>query len=461
MTSLRASGVRRLNALLQQSREPVFVIDPQGRFVFVNRAWEELTGHSAERTLGGTTIPVGASSATDSESAFFPPAEAFNGVPSGGINLIVREGGERLWRRVEFWPYHDPEGKLLGIFGLVRDVNAHPHAPEAESLKARSELLEAREALRLRHGFDTLVGRGPRHERLLEQITAAASSRAPVLLVGEPGTGKRQIARILHQRGSTPDAPLVPIDVSALSADVVEKELFFPQVDGTARLGLPEDATLSFGDLVDLPRDLQARLATAIRGSSIRLIARTCVDPEQAARDDRLRSDLYYTLTVLVLRLAPLRERIDELPLLAQHFLEVANRRGPGRRSGFHPETLEVLAAYDWPGNLRELARVIESAHGRGETDRITAEDLPAAIRGDLASSYAAPMPTPAITPLDLWLTQLERRLIEQALQRARQNKSRAAELLDISRPRLYRRIKELNIPDEGDAAEDVPAESR
>jgi DNA-binding NtrC family response regulator len=296
---------------------------------------------------------------------------------------------------------------------------------------------------------------------LIEQIASASSSRRPVLIVGEPGTGKRQVARVLHQKGMTPDGPLLPLDVAALPAEVLDRELFGREAAGPPRLAAPEHATILLGDVADLPRDLQARLASALRASPVRLIATTVADPDQAVRDERLRSDLYFALTVFVLRLAPLRERIEELPLLAQHFLESANHRGARRRSGFHPEALRILAAYDWPGNLRELARVVEAAHAQGDDDRIAVEDLPAAVRGDLASFYAPPIPPPAVMPLDHWLIQLERRLIEQALQRARQNKSRAAELLDISRPRLYRRIKELNIPDEGDSSDGGPAEGR
>ncbi len=171
---------------------------------------------------------------------------------------------------------------------------------------------------------------------------------------------------------------------------------------------------------------------------------------------ERLRPDLYYALTTLVIRTRPLRERLDELPLLAQSLLERTNARGARQRGGFSPEALAALLAYDWPGNLRELARVVEAAHARGEGDWIDVDDLPAAIRGHLGAAYTPPpMPT-QVTPLDDLLTQVERRLIEQALQRARQNKSRTAELLGISRPRLYRRIKELNLPDVPDPAEDA-----
>jgi DNA-binding NtrC family response regulator len=182
----------------------------------------------------------------------------------------------------------------------------------------------------------------------------------------------------------------------------------------------------------------------------------TAGDPEAAQRAERLRLDLYYALTPMVVRLTPIRERLDDLPLLAQHFLERANQRGERQRSGFSPEALAVLLNYDWPGNVRELARVIDEAQARAAGDRIDVDDLPGTIRGHIGAAYSPPPLPPAATPLDELLTEVERRLIEQALRRARQNKSRAAEILGISRPRLYRRIKELNLPDEAETPREI-----
>ena len=190
-------------------------------------------------------------------------------------------------------------------------------------------------------------------------------------------------------------------------------------------------------------------------------MAATAIDPARSFAEDRLRPDLYFALTGLVLPLRPLRDRLDELPLLAQHILERTNRRVTRQRGGFAPEALDALLAYDWPGNLRELTRAIEHAHSRGPEDRIGPDDLPADIRGSLASAYTPPTTPTTTTPLDDLLTTLERRIIEQALHRSGQNKSRAAELLDISRPRLYRRIKELNIPDVPDPADQPPVDGR
>lgn len=461
MASSRVPGAR-LESLWQQAREPVFVLSPDCKLVLVNRAWEELTGHPAEQALGlvcrahGPTRPGDLAGLAGS---FHPPAEALAGQPAGGPTLIVHPSGERRWRRIEFWPFHDEHGELIVLFGMVRPPEAPPMVPDADSQHLRHELLEVRNRLFERHGFDSLIGAGPAHRRLLEQIRAAAATTVPVLIAGEPGTGKRLVARSIHQIGPAPQAPLVPFDCAALPAEVLERELFDGRAaEAGAPLSLPEGATLLLGDVLDLPRDLQVRLAAAL-DQPFRLLATTAGDLDGAVRAEGLHPDLFFALTTLVIRLQPLRERVEEIPLFVQHFLERANQRGARQQSGFTPEALAVLQGYDWPGNLRELARVIDDAHERSQGDLIAVEDLPAAIRGHVGAAYTPPpMPT-ALTPLDDLLTQVERRLIEYALQRARQNKSRAADLLGISRPRLYRRIKELGLPDEPETVEE-PASS-
>jgi DNA-binding NtrC family response regulator len=295
----------------------------------------------------------------------------------------------------------------------------------------------------------------------------------PVLIVGEPGTGKRHVARTIHLRGPGRQRHLVAFDCEALSAETLESELFgadgrdpstvgpTPPSGGAGRprLSVGDGSTLLLGEVLMLPRDLQARLVAAL-DSRVRLLATTTLDPESALRDGRLRPELYFTLTTLVIRLDPLRDRRDELPALAQHFLERANERGGEQRSGFSPQGISALTSYDWPGNLPELARVVEQAHARyrGTGHLIAPEDLPMTIRGNLGAAFPPPtLPNP-IKPLDELLTEIERRLIETAMRQARSNKSRAAELLGISRPRLYRRIKELNLPDDEPPDETDPS---
>lgn len=447
MASPRNSSAR-LDTLWQHAREPAFWLNPELKLAWVNHAWEQLTGYRAADVTGLACRAHGPTRAGDLPGlvgSFYPPSEALAGQPAAARTLIIHSSGERRWRRIEFRPFHDEKGNLLGLLGLVGAAEAQASGRESESLRLRTELLIVRERLQERHGSDVLIGEGPAHRRLLEQIEAAAATSVAVLIVGEPGTGKHVVARAIHHQSPRKQTPLLPIDCAALPAEVIERELFGG--GGSARLTLAEGSSVLIGDILDLPRDLQGRLVEGL-DPRFRLLATTAGDPDAALQQERLRADLYYVLTALVIRLRPLRERLPELPLLAQHLLERANSRSERQRGGFTEAAMSALLAFDWPGNLRELARVIDDAHGTGGSHLIEADDLPTAIRGHFASSYNPPPAPPGAVPLDELLTQVERRLIESTLQRCRQNKSRAAELLGISRPRLYRRIKELELPD-------------
>lgn len=460
--------------LWQQASEPLFWLDPALKLSWVNRAWEQLTGYPAESVVGLTCqnhAPTRAGDLADLAASFHPPPESLHGQPSGTPTLIFLAGGEPIWRRLEFWPFRDEHQTLIGLLGQVRPADCRPSVPDTQVNSIHVELLETRKRLQNQYGFDSLIGFGPSHRRLLDQVRLAVASKTPVLILGEPGTGKQQVARTIHQQGPGRHWPLVPFDCEALPAEILERELFdvkkqtIPEAESTGstrgtskpRLSLRDGSTLLVREILKLPRDLQAQLVASL-DAPVRLLATTALDPETAHKSEQLRTELYFALTTLVLRLLPLRDRRDELPLLAQHLLERANQRGTDQRSGFSPLAISALMSYDWPGNLRELGRVIDHAHAhpQGDGPLVELEDLPASIRGNLGAGFPPPAQPASIKPLDELLTEVERRLIETALRQARTNKSRAAEMLGISRPRLYRRIKELNLPDDAESPDDL-----
>jgi DNA-binding NtrC family response regulator len=460
--------------LWQLAREPIFWLDPMLKVLWVNQAWESLTGYRADSVVGLTCQahgPTRLGDLADLCASFHPPPESLTGQPAGTHSLIFHVSGEATWHRLEFWPFRDEHDCLIGLLGLVRSANSPPSVLDSQASQLHIQLLLIRRRLQERYGFDSLVGFGPSHRRLLDQVRLAATSTIPVLIVGEAGTGKRQVARTIHQNGPGRQQPFIPFDCGALPVEILERELFgtdtcatadsepLPRPGGSARprLSLRDGSTLLIHEILMLPRDLQERLAASL-DMPVRLLATTALDPQSALESEQLRPELYFALTTLVVRLQPLRERRDELPALAQHLLERANQRGGKQKTGFSPQAISALITYDWPGNLRELARVIDHAHTQSEGGGplIAAEDLPASIRGHQGGGYPPPAQPNPIKPLDELLTEVERRLIETALRHARDNKSRAAELLGISRPRLYRRIKELNLPDDGELPDDT-----
>ena len=441
--------------LWQQAREPLFWLDQTLRLNWVNRAWETLTGYPAASVQGhvcASSGPTGSGSEqADLAACFVPPPEAIAGKPTGCRTIVVNASGERLWRRVEFWPFRDRNGVLLGLLGQVRDDDAPPSEPDSQAYQLRVQLMELRECLRRTFGLESLIGTGPAHHRLLEQVRLAAASTVPVLLIGEPGTGKRLVARTIHAQGPRRDRPFILFDCEALPAEVLERELFTPRQEPKTpgdethaparedcnKLALVEGSSLSIGDILALPRDLQTRLAASL-DDRVRVIAMTAGDPERAVLQEKLRPELHCALTVLVIRLSPLRDRPRDLLLLAQHFLERANHRTGASCGGFTDQAISALESYDWPGNLRELGRVIDTTVAQLQAQRqaesgmplIDASDLPASILGHLGAAYLPPSAPRPVQPLDELLTGVERRLIENALARSHQNKLRAAELL-------------------------------
>jgi DNA-binding NtrC family response regulator len=468
-------GYFALLELWQKAREPTFWLDSDLRLTWVNHAWEILTGHTSGSVVGMTCqahAPTPGGDPVDLAASFRPPPEALKGKPAGTPVLIFHASGERIWRRVEYWPFLDASDALIGLLGVVRGESEGHSVPDTEAGRLHVELLELRRQLHKAVGFDSLVGSGPAHRRLLEQVRLAAATTAPVLIVGETGTGKRHVARVIHQNGVGRNGPLIPFDAEALPAEMLENELFSVQATSASpaqdepatrasprpRLPLAPGSTVLFREIFMLARDIQARLVASL-DPSLRLIGTTVLDSETAFASERIRPDFYFALTALVVRLRPLRERREELPILAQHMLERANQRGGAQKDGFSPEALAVLSGYDWPGNLHELARVIDHARGAHRSDQtcVDVHDLPASIRGNLGGAYIPPPAPIPIKPLDELLTEVEQRAIERALAQARGKKSRAADLLGISRPRLYRRIKELNVPDQGDGDDESP----
>ena len=207
----------------------------------------------------------------------------------------------------------------------------------------------------------------------------AAASTTAVLVVGEAGTGKRLVARTIHQNGAQRHQPLVLFDCEALPVEILERELFAPAQRREADIGLPvgasgttrprlslrDGSTLLFREILMLPRDLQERLAASL-DTSIRLLATTTIDPATAWESEQIRPELYFTLTTLVIHLQPFANVAKSCPS-AQHLLERANERGGRQKGGFSSAAISTLTAYDWPGNLRELARSRGSAHAHSE----------------------------------------------------------------------------------------------
>lgn len=325
-----------------------------------------------------------------------------------------------------------------------------------------------------------LVGQSPRTRQVLHLIQKLGRCRWPALLLGETGTGKEVVARAIHS--VNPTGPFVTIDCSAMVGPLMESELF-GHVKGaftgaaTAKIGLIESAnggTALFDEIGELPLDMQSKLLRVLqekefrpvgsistRRSDFRIIAATNRDLAKEVEKGTFRRDLFFRLNVINLRLAPLRDRREDIPALVNHFLSRV-----GGNYSVTAEAMEVLLTYDWPGNVRELENCIQHMVAINSGPLLHAADLPSNLQNfmlekrsqymsvaaavppavNAAETGAQPTVVPQLSPGVIPLTELERRAIMNALEYTKGDRAIAAHLLGIGRTTLYRKLKEYNL---------------
>jgi transcriptional regulator with PAS, ATPase and Fis domain len=441
----------RWQALFASAPEPLFLLDRRRRLLYVNPAWEKLTGVSAAEAAALVARRPRPSAPGDAwpevlQHALTPPAEALEGAPAQVRRLLPGVEG-RQWWEVAFLPLRR-EGGGFFLLGRIRVLPASPAAA------SRAPLPEGLANLRQQAvGRYTLAAweasEAPAVRRLVAQARLAAGVSVPVLLVGEAGVGKQALARAIHAQGPAREQAFAALDCRRLPPAFVAAVLFAEE--GPGRSG-PLGAVY-LKHLEELPREVQLRLCDwltdpAEHPGRPRLMAGSRVAPGEAVRSGRLLEDLACVLGTLVLELPPLRERPADLPALVEQLLARANAEAAVRVTALLPDAWEVLRAYRWPGNIAELYAALRVAQGRCQGERIAAADLPAAVRQAVRLAQTPGGVPEKPLPLDHLLEQAERRLIELALRRAGGNKTKAAQALGIWRPRLLRRMEALKIAD-------------
>ncbi len=334
----------------------------------------------------------------------------------------------------------------------------------ANALKLSGALREnrrLREELRLQ-STESLLGDSPRFRTVLRAVREVAPSSATVLVTGESGTGKELVARAIHLASSRRERPFVALNCAAIPEGLLESELF-GHVRGafsgavsnrTGRFEQADGGTLFLDEIGDMPITLQAKILRALqdqrvepvgsdksRKVDVRIIAATNRDLREGIQKGTFREDLFYRLNVYPIEIPPLRERPEDVPLLATHFAhEIAPSMGK-RIEGFTEAALEALKRHPWPGNVRELRNYVERAIISARRSLLDVGDLPPDLRENRTGSQ-----TPGGLPLDERLEQLEREWILEALQECQGVQVRAAERLGITERSLWHRVKKLGI---------------
>jgi two-component system response regulator AtoC len=304
----------------------------------------------------------------------------------------------------------------------------------------------------------SLVGEHPAVRLMLERIDQVAGTAANILIRGETGTGKQMIARLVHAASPRRAEPFVVVNLAELPDALPESELFgAPGRPG--KILQAQHGTLFLDEISALARPLQERLLRVLReravpaedgtmvGVDVRVIAASSRNLEQLVRDGTMRDDLYYRLDVIPIEVPALRERKEDIPLLADYFRREANTRAGLTVPPFSPEVVSRLVSHDWPGNIRQLETTVERlVHLAGDRP-VTLIDLPTTLRADIFDLGVGTLDLPPYgVDLRLLLTRLEDRLIGQALERTGGNKNRAAELLGMNRTTLVEKLRRRNV---------------
>ncbi len=305
-----------------------------------------------------------------------------------------------------------------------------------------------------------ILGSAPRIREVFELLELAAPSEATVFLLGETGTGKELVAQAIHKNSPRRQGPLVVVNCAALPETLLESELFGHErgaFTGAAarkdgRFLMAHHGTLFLDEIGELSLTTQAKIlrflqtrefeplgSTRILKADVRIIAATNRDPEAMVREGRFRDDLFFRLNVFPITLPPLRKRLEDLPLLAQHFLERYRKKNQRQVKSLAPEVLEVFKRYPWPGNIRELENVMERGVIICQGDTLTLKDLPPALQ---QYGFRAPSDEEA----ELRLPELERQLISRTLEKVAGRRRQAAEILGISLEELNLKIRSYGL---------------
>ena len=411
--------------------------------------------------------------------------QAFRLLDSNGIDAVLLElrlpGGLEILNTIK---RHRPDAAVIVLtgYGTVQsavqamksgayDYVTKPFSMEelrlllgrvAAHLRLKTENRVRREIMRSHQGFGNIVGHSPDMEKLYRIIAKTGQSSHPVLILGESGTGKEIVAKAIHAAGPLRNKPFIPVDCGSLVPTLIESELFGHVRGAFTGAANPKDGLLAIADggtvfldeIGDLPLDLQAKLLRAIQekeirpvGSvkhvpiNVRILGATHRDLEQAVAEGTFRQDLFFRLNVLTLRIPPLRERRQDIPLLVAHFLEQIGRDS-GQEKTISDDALKALMNYDWPGNVRELENSLERACALSSANEIQIRDLPTHL--SCAPASAVNRPANGIVPM----AELEKQTILNALIQVNGDKMVAARLLGIGKTTLYRKLKEYESQD-------------
>jgi len=438
---------------LEEAAVPIFALDGERKIVFANSALGDWLALPAGELIGRRCDYAAAETdaAQAACAAICPPPEAFFGQIRDGFASRLATSQlpfERRPVRYFFLPGESSAESLLLAFvqvgeEAVEDPIGATLAPE----RLHAALLKLRGHFAQQFNIGQLIGQSDALVRVRQQVGIAAQSRARTLIIGPRGSGREHVARTIHYGfDATSVAPLMPIACSLVDAEQMQAALATLLRKQQASPSKYPGAAL----LLDVDRlcpDAQQELVEFLRLPKIELrtLATSRVSLARLTAKGKFRRDLAYAISTLSINVPPLSARREDIPLLAQHFLEATNRSAGRQLSGFQAAATDLLASLPWRGNIDELAQAVEQACDRAAGPKVTTADLPDWVHlGHDAVAHSMDGDEPI--ELDAFLAEIEKELLARALKKSRGNKSKAAELLGLSRPRLLRRLAQLGL---------------
>jgi PAS domain S-box-containing protein len=422
----------RFRDLYENAPNPYWIVDTNGRVVSANRPFAELTGYAVEELVGIPSHTLTPDTPAGKARVREVRARHLAGEAVAGWELeLLRKDGGPLWIKLWMQPVRGEDGSLQAARCFCVDVTAQVLA-ERERARLEQQNLYLREEIKADHNFEQIIGRSRALLDVLDQVARVAPTDASVLITGETGTGKELIARAVHSASPRQNKALIKVNCAALPAGLVESELFGHEKGAFSgaiarRLGrfeLADGGTIFLDEIGELPAEAQVKLlrvlqerefdrvgGTAPIRVDVRVIAATNRDLLKEAQEKRFREDLYYRLNVFPLRLPPLRERQDDIPLLVHFLLNKFAPRAGKRLDGVSRATMQLLQEYPWPGNVRELENVLERAVilAAGPTLEVAPDLLPAPVKAQpegasalsAASQQAPGQPQPSLEAVE------------------------------------------------------------
>jgi transcriptional regulator with PAS, ATPase and Fis domain len=444
-------------SVLSETSEGAVAVDRDARITWISPKYQRLLGLGNLDSVLGRTI-----------DEVIPESRLREVIDSGRpMPLDLMRFGEQHFVVCRV-PLRDEQGRIDGAAGFVfydRPEYLRPLLDKFQSLE--SHLHQARAALgrerRARYKLSNFIGVSDAVREVKERARQYAARSGSVLILGETGVGKELLAHALHLASPREAGPFVAVNMAAVPETLLESEFFgvapgaFTGAERKARAGkfeLAHGGTLFLDEVGDMPLAIQAKFlrvlqegefealgSNQVKSVDVRIVAATSQDLEDKVRDGRFRSDLFYRLNVLPLRLPPLRERPQDIEALTEKFLDELSPPADGGSWFLAEAAREALMRCPWPGNVRELRNVLERVTATARSRRIELRQIVEAFGGAMPQAVAAPSSDPASTLAEM-LAAAERRAIEAAMRSAEGAKNRAAELLGISRSQLYEKLK-------------------